>query len=148
MRRKYFLVILFLILAIFLTGCEPHFFNGTGTEDADCAEQVAYDYWQAITNRQYELAKFYCVPDGIWYDKVDEWKEYINTNSEGEASVIVSFYKFYSPTVVSCGIAYTFPSIFVDIVPYPGSSSMYGEHFEYVMLLVKETPPLGAWKLE
>jgi len=25
---------------------------------------------------------------------------------------------------------------------------MYGEHFDYVMLLVKETSPPGGWKLE
>jgi len=146
MKRNILLLVLTLFLISILAGCEPHFLDGM--EDADCAEQTAWDYWRAITNRQYELAKFYCVPDGIWYNKVDEWEEYININSEGEASVIVSFYEFYSPPVVVCGIAYVYPSIFVDIVPYPGSSSMYGEHFDYVMLLVKETSPPGDWKLE
>jgi len=152
MKRKVLLLVLVIFLILALVGCGPHFLDGTGTEDADCAEQTVYDYWRAIINRQYELAKFYCVPDGIWYNKVDEWEEYINVNSEGGASVIVSFYKFYSPTVVACGIAYVYPSIFVDIVPYPGSSSMYGEHFDYVVLLVIETSPPGSppgsWKLE
>jgi hypothetical protein len=150
--KKILLLIFVILLISILAGCEPHFLDGTGTEDADCAEQTAYDYWRAIINRQYELAKFYCVPDGIWYNKVDEWEKYINANSEGGASVIVSFYEFYSPTVVSCGIAYTYPSIFVDIVPYPGSSSMYGENFAYVMLLIRDTSPPGSppgsWKLE
>ncbi len=52
-------------------------------------EDTVYNYWQAIINRQYELAKWYCVPDGVWYNKVDEWEEYININSEGEASVVI-----------------------------------------------------------
>ena len=94
------------------------------------------------------MAKFYCVPGRTWHNKTDEWEEYINVNSEGEASVIVSFYEFYSPTVVTYGIAYVYPSIFVDIVPYPDSYVIYSEHFDYMMLLVKETSPSGDWKLE
>ena len=146
MKKKYLLSVLAIFLILALTGCGPNFLNGCGGSMQ--AEQTAWDYWRAITNRQYELAKFYCVPGGIWYNKVDEWEEYINVNSEGEASVIVSFYEFYSPTVVTCGIAYVYPSIFVDIIPYPDSNLIYGEHFDYVMLLVKETSPPGSWKLE
>ena len=39
-------------------------------------------------------------PDGVWYNKVDEWEEYINTNSEGEASLVIYLDKFYKPTEV------------------------------------------------
>ena len=72
MKRKVLLLVLTLFLISILAGCEPQFLDGM--EDADFAEQTAWDYWRAIIDRQYELAKFYCVPDGIWYNKVDEWE--------------------------------------------------------------------------
>jgi len=53
--KKIILSSLVIILILTLTSCGPHFLDGTGTEDADCAEQTVYDYWQAIINRQYEL---------------------------------------------------------------------------------------------
>jgi len=107
MKSRVLLSVLVILLILTLTGCSPNFLDGC--DESSQAEQTVYNYWRAITNRQYELAKFYCVPDGIWYNKVDEWEEYINTNSEGEASVIVSFYNFYSPTVIVCDIAYVYP---------------------------------------
>jgi len=70
--KKVLLVVLTVFLISILAGCEPQFLDGTGTEDADCAEQTVYQYWQAIINRQYELAKCYCIIDGIWCNKVDE----------------------------------------------------------------------------
>jgi len=72
MKRKVLLSVLVIFLILALVGCGPHFLDGTGTEDADCAEQTVYDYWRAIINRQYELAKCYCIIDGIWCNKVDE----------------------------------------------------------------------------
>ncbi|GAH49435.1 unnamed protein product, partial [marine sediment metagenome] len=33
------------------------------------AEEAVYQYWQAIINRQYGLAKHYYIPDGVWYNK-------------------------------------------------------------------------------
>ena len=70
MRRKYFLVILFLILAIFLTGCGV----APGIPEWMSAEEVIYNYWQAIINRQYVLAKWYCIIGGVWDYKTDEWE--------------------------------------------------------------------------
>ncbi|GAI17679.1 unnamed protein product [marine sediment metagenome] len=45
--------------------------------DRSLAEETVYNYWQAIINRQYGLAKCYCITGGIWDNKVDEWEEYI-----------------------------------------------------------------------
>jgi hypothetical protein len=44
-------------------GCEPNFLDGM--ESGDYAEDLVYNYWQAIVNRQYDLAKYYCVTDGV-----------------------------------------------------------------------------------
>ena len=90
MKRKVLISFFIILLILMLTGCTM---VPPGESLEDMAEQTVYDYWQAIINRQYELAKFYCIPDGIWYNKTDEWEEYINTNSEGEASVVI-----YGPT--------------------------------------------------
>lgn len=96
MKSKFFLSFFVIILILALTGC------GVIPYDPEWvrAEQEVYSYWRSITNRQYELAKWYCIPDGVWYNKVDEWEEYINNNSEGEASVIISEPHFYEPTEV------------------------------------------------
>jgi len=72
MKRKYFLVILFLILAIFLNGCV----GGVVTPATDEAKVkgVIQDYWLALSNRQYELAKSYCIPFGVFYNLVEEYQ--------------------------------------------------------------------------
>ena len=51
MKKKYFLIILFLIFAIFLVGCS----------DKKKIEKVVDNYWLVLSNQQYELAKTYCV---------------------------------------------------------------------------------------
>jgi len=83
MKSRALLSVLVILLILILTGCGmiPLEFP-----DWMRAEEAVYQYWQAIINRQYGLAKYYCIPDGVWYNKVDEWEEYINTNSEGEVS--------------------------------------------------------------
>jgi len=144
-KRKILLLVLVVFLFLALIGCEPHFLNGMDEEGI--VEQIVWDYWRAITNRQYELAKWYCVPGGIWYNKTDEWEEYINTNSEGEASVIVSFYHFYEPTEVIGNNAIVYALIFVDKIPFPGCGEINVDTFEHEMEII-ETPPLGRWKFK
>ena len=112
------------------------------------AQQEVYSYWQAIINRQYELAKYYCVPDGIWYNKVDEWKEYINTNSEGEASVVIHLHPFYKQAEVIGDNAIVYTTVSADKIPFPDSCATYVDTFEYEVELIKETSPPGDWKLK
>ncbi|GAI58929.1 unnamed protein product, partial [marine sediment metagenome] len=81
-----------IILILTLIGCEA---IPNGLPDWARAEDEVYSYWIAIINRQYELAKCYCITDGVWYNKTDEWEEYINTNSEGEASILIYRPSFY-----------------------------------------------------
>jgi len=153
MRRKYYLVILCLILAILLSSC---WMTPPGLPNWAMAEQEVYSYWKAIINRQYELAKWYCIFDGIWYNKTDEWEEYINTNSEGEASLVIYEPVFYKQTEVigediydldirDEAIAYV--KIYTDITAFPGSYLHEGDTFVYEIELTKETSPPGDWKL-
>ena len=144
MKRKVLLLVLVIILILALSGC----WIMPGLPEWARAEQEVYSYWRAITNRQYELAKWHCITGGIWYNKVDEWEEYIDTNSEGEASVIIHTPHFYKQTEIIGNIAIAYAQIFTDIIPFPGSCVIYGDVFEYEIELIKETSPPGDWKLK
>ena len=139
--KKILLVILFLML----TGCTM---VPPGESLEDMAEQTVYDYWQAIINRQYELAKFYCIPDGIWYNKTDEWEEYININSEGEASVVIYQPSFYEQPEAIENNAVVYVRITVSIIPFPDSYIIGGDVFEYETELIKQNHPPGEWELK
>jgi len=142
-----------IILILALSGC----WIMPGFPEWMMAEESVYYYWQAIINRQYELAKWYCIPDGVWYNKVDEWEEYINTNSEGEASLMIygpSFYKqtevigndIYDPDIRYEAIAYV--KIITHKIPFLGSvSEIDVDVFEYETELIKQNHPPGDWKL-
>ena len=137
-------MILIITLILALVGCwtipyEPEW---------DRAEQEVYSYWRAITNRQYELAKCYCIIDGVWYNKVDEWEEYISTNSEGEASVVIYAPVFYEETEVIGDNATIYTRIITDITPFPGSNLHEGDLFEYEIELIRQHTPPGDWKLK
>jgi len=144
MKRKILLLVLVVFLISILTGCEPHFLNGMEIED--CAEDFVYNYWIAIINQQYELAKWYCITNGVWYNKTDEWEKYINANSEGEASVLVYFHYFYKPAEVVGNNIIVYVKISVDKIAFPGSC-VINDTFEYEMEVI-ETPPLGRLKLK
>jgi len=149
MKRKV-LISFFVILLIFaLTGCvvAPEL-----TTNIFLAEEAVYNYWQAIINRQYELAKCYCIIGGIWDNKVDEWEEYINVNSEGEASsLMIYFDKFYKPTKIIRDNAVVYARIITDKIVFPTTKKMNGidiDVFEYETELIKQNYPLGDWELK
>jgi hypothetical protein len=147
MKKKILLLVLAILLILALTGCvvAPELTNRF------LAEETVYDYWQSIINRQYELAKCYCIIDGIWYNKVDEWEEYININSEGEASsLMIYFDKFYKPTELIGDNAVVYARIITDKIVFP-TKKMNGidiDIFEYETELIKPNYPYGNWELK
>ena len=154
MKRKVLLSLFVILLILALTGCGM---IAPGETPEDRVKDIVYQYWQAIINRQYELAKWYCIINGIWYNKVDEWKEYINNNSEGEASVIIYEPVFYKsveiigedasePDMRDEAIAYV--KIYTDITAFPGSCIHEGDIFEYEIELHKQNYPPGDWELK
>lgn len=144
MKRKILISFLAIFLIFALTGCGTIPYD---TEDVR-AEQEVYSYWKAIINRQYELAKCYCITSGIWYNKVDEWEEYINTNSEGEASVVIYGPVFYEETEIIGDNTTVYTRIITDITPFPGSNFHEGDIFEYEIELIRQHTPPGDWKLK
>jgi len=145
MKKKVLISVLAILLILALTGCTM---VPPGESLEDMAEQTVHEYWRAIINRQYELAKWHCITGGIWYNKVDEWEEYININSEGGASVIISEPYFYEPTEVIGDDITVYTRVITDITAFPGSFYHEGDTFEYEIELHKQNYPPGDWELK
>jgi hypothetical protein len=150
MKRKFLISFLIILLILALTGCVV----APELTDRFLAEEAVYNYWQAIINRQYELAKCYCIIGGIWYNKVDEWKEYININSEGVCSFLLIFLDdFYKPTEVIGDTAIVYVRIIADKIVVPckkmdGDGIDIIDVFEYETELIKQNYPYGNWELK
>ena len=147
MKKKVLLSVLAILLILALTGCVV----APELTDRALAEEAVYNYWQAIINRQYELAKCFCIYDGIWYNKIDEWKEYININSEGECSFLMIYFdKFYKPTEVIGDNAVVYARIITDniVLPCKKMNGIDIDVFEYETELIKENYPYGNWELK
>jgi len=145
MKSRGLLLTLVVFLILVLTGCK--IIPLCCTEEMRARQEV-YSYWQAIINRRYELAKYYCIIDGVWYNNVDEWEEYIDINTEGEASVVIHGPSFYKQIEIIGDIAFVYVRIFVDKIPFLGSCAIYSDNFEYEIELIKETSPPTDWKLK
>jgi hypothetical protein len=150
MKRKFLISFLIILLILALTGCVV----APELTDRFLAEETVYNYWQAIINRQYELAKCYCIIGGVWDNKVDEWEEYININSEGVCSFLLIFLdKFYKSTEVIGDTAIVYVRIIADKIVVPckkmdGDGIDIIDVFEYETELIKQNYPYGNWELK
>lgn len=153
MKRKVLISFLVILLILALTGCVvvPEL-----TTNRFLAEEAVYNYWQAIINRQYGLAKLYCVIGGIWDHKTDEWEEYINIHSEDYCSFLMIYFDdFYKPTEVTGDTAVVYVRIIADKIVVPCNSDLHKkmngmdiEIFEYKTELIDRTYPTGYWALK
>jgi len=145
-KKKFLISFLIILLILALTGC----WIMPGFPEWMMAEESVYYYWKAIINRQYELAKYYCIPGGVWYNKVDEWEEYINVNSEGEISLAIYGPTFYEQTEVIGDTAIAYTKIIVHKIAFPDNYKIYIDAlaFEYEIELIKQNYPPGDWELK
>jgi len=74
MKRKYFLVVLFLILAIFLSGCGMV----TPAIDKIKIKATIQNYAFALNNQDWDRAKSYCVYSSDAYFMVETYEFYVN----------------------------------------------------------------------
>ena len=152
MKRKVLISFFVILLILVLNGCVV----APELTDSSLAEEAVYNYWQAIINRQYGLAKCFCIYDGIWYNKIDEWEEYININSEDPCSfLIIYFDEFYKPTEVIEDTAVVYARIIADKIVVPCNSDLHKKMngldidiFEYETELIKQNYPYGNWELK
>jgi hypothetical protein len=146
-KRKFLISFLVILLILALTGC----IVAPELTDKSLAEKAVYNYWQAIINRQYELAKCFCIYDGIWYNKIDEWEEYININSENYCSFLMIYFdKFYKPTEITGDTAMVYVRIIADkiVLPCKKMNGLDIDIFEYETELIDQTYPSGYWALK
>ena len=72
MKKKYFLVVLFLILAMFLSGC------GVIT-DEEKVRDVIDEYFLAISEQEWDKAKSYCIYNSEVYCETCDFEDYIDS---------------------------------------------------------------------
>ena len=102
------------------------------------------------------MAECYCIYDGIWYNKIDEWEEYININSEDVCSFLLIFLDdFYKPTEVIGDTAIVYVRIIADKIVVPCNSDLHKKMngmdidiFKYETELIKQNYPHGNWELK
>ena len=78
MKRKYSLVILFLILAIFLSGCAGGGIVTPATDEAKI-KSVINEYFLAINDQNWNKAKGYCVYESDRYYAVCQVEDLMTT---------------------------------------------------------------------
>ena len=70
MKKRIILSVLVISLVLILTGC-----GVTPATDEIRIKSIIQNYWLALSNRQYELAKTYCILYGEYYFMVEKYKD-------------------------------------------------------------------------
>jgi len=78
MKRKYYFVILILVLAIFLTGCSGGGIVTPATDEAK-VKSVINEYYLAINDQNWGEAKSYCIYNSDKYYKTCQIEDMVNT---------------------------------------------------------------------
>jgi len=78
MKKKYFFVILFLVLAIFLSGCSGGGIVTPATDEAKI-KSVINEYLLALNDQNWSKAKGYCIYGSDRYYAVCQMEDLINT---------------------------------------------------------------------
>ena len=78
MKKKYFLIILILIFAMFLSGCAGGGIVTPATDEAKI-KSVIYEYFLALNDQNWSKAKSYCVYGSDQYYAVCQAEDLINT---------------------------------------------------------------------
>jgi hypothetical protein len=62
------------MFAIFLSGCSRVTIPSPDVNQEEEIKEVVNGYWSALSNRQYSLAKNYCMPYGNFYNAVEGYQ--------------------------------------------------------------------------
>ncbi|MBA7588394.1 hypothetical protein ES708_30450 [subsurface metagenome] len=99
MKRKYFFVVLFLILAIFLSGCG----GGLVTPATDEAKvkSVIQNYYLAINDQDWNRVKSYCIYGSDQYYKVSLMEDSVNVVEQYYGTLTITCFAEISNISVS-----------------------------------------------
>ena len=100
MKRKYYFVILLLILAIFLSGCSGGGIVTPATDEAEI-KSVIHEYFLAINDQNWSKAKSYCVYGSDRYYATCVLEDAINALYQYYGSVTITIFVTISDVSVS-----------------------------------------------
>jgi len=100
MKRKYFFVILFLVLAIFLSGCAGGGIVTPATDEAKI-KSVIHEYFLAINDQNWSKAKSYCVYGSDRYYATCVLEDAINALYQFYGSVTITIFVTISDVSVN-----------------------------------------------
>jgi len=113
MKRKGFLLLSILILAIFLTGCT----GGVVTPATDEAKvkSVIQDYYLAINDQNWSKVKSYCIYGSDQYYKVSVMEDAVNTLQQYYGTVTITCFANISNVSVNGNYASAYINVTVVI---------------------------------
>ena len=138
MKRKLFLVVLVLILAIFLSGC-----NGVVTPATDEAKvkSVIQDYYLAINDQNWSKVKNCCVYGSDQYYKVSLMEDAVNTLQQYYGTVTITCFANISNVSVNGSYA----SAYINVTVVITAGYYYDTYSDSGYLYLQEVG--NSWKL-
>lgn len=142
MKKKILLSVFVIFLIFILIGCSGVIPIIPDISQEEEIKEVINNYWLALSNKQYELAKNYCLPYGNAYYAVEEYQnlfdyDYITLNW----ILYINWVKIIgSNATVNTDITLVVTVCFEDIC-----SSESETFYNYSMYLIKNN---GDWKLK
>jgi len=85
MRKNFLIIIVIIIFVLILSGCTD---NNPVINQKEEIKEVVNSYWLAIAKNQYELAKNYCVKNGIAYNTVNGYQNLFNAGNLPDIDLI------------------------------------------------------------
>ncbi|MGE4412432.1 MAG: hypothetical protein AB7E45_01885 [Candidatus Caldatribacteriota bacterium] len=73
-KQKIFLSMLILLLTLTILGCSSNNPVIPNMNQEEEIKAIVNNYWSALSNRQYSLAKSYCVTNGNFYTLAEEYQ--------------------------------------------------------------------------
>ena len=146
MKRKYYLVFVFFIFAVFLSGC-----SGIVTPDIDeiggdayLCENLLKGFYTALSNQNFTQALSYCKPGGATFELVNnKWdlaQEYPTFYITYQVYDVFDFKYVGKYLSLDYDFSYTLHSIYGDAYMTPQTTYYYGSG----MLFEKVN---GEWKM-
>ncbi|MCK4376889.1 MAG: hypothetical protein KAV97_01585 [Actinomycetia bacterium] len=138
MKSKYFFVILFLILAMFLSGC-----GGLVTPATDEAKvkNVIQNYYLAINDQNWSKVKSYCIYGSDQYYKVSLMEDAANVLQQYYGTVTITCFADISNVSVSGSYA----SAYINVTVVVTAGIYYDTYSDSGYLYLQKVG--NSWKL-
>ena len=140
MKKKYFLIILFLIFAIFLSGCAG---GGIVTPATDKAKikSVINEYFLALNDQNWSKAKSYCVYGSDRYYATCVLEDAINALYQSYGSVTITIFV----TISDVSVNGSYASAYINVTVLITAGYYYDTYIDSGYLYLQKVG--NSWKL-